>query len=151
MRHNTNFNNIEDFARTFDVAPAWKDNHRVDVDILNLRLRLIEEEVLYELVPAVEKLQKSSTLENLVPVADGIVDSVYVLLGLAVALDLPWDELWREVHNSNMAKIHADGTVHRREDGKILKPDGWTPPDIYKILLAWQEARVKKDQPGRGY
>jgi len=27
-----------------------------------------------------------------------------------------------------MAKL-VDGKVRRRADGKILKPDGWTPPD----------------------
>jgi len=147
----SNITDIQQFARVFDVSPAWKDNHRVDADVLNLRLRLIEEEVNQELVPAVVKLQQSSTLENLVPVADGIVDAVYVLLGLAVALDLPWEELWNEVHRSNMAKVHADGTVRRREDGKILKPADWHPPNLYTILLAWQEQRVKQDQPGIRY
>jgi hypothetical protein len=28
-----------------------------------------------------------------------------------------------------MAKL-VDGKVIRREDGKVLKPAGWTPPDI---------------------
>jgi predicted HAD superfamily Cof-like phosphohydrolase len=32
-----------------------------------------------------------------------------------------------------MAKL-VDGKPIRREDGKILKPEGWTPPDIKKIL-----------------
>ena len=33
-----------------------------------------------------------------------------------------------------ISKISEDGTVLRREDGKILKPEGWTEPDIASIL-----------------
>jgi len=32
------------------------------------------------------------------------------------------------VHRANMAKLH-DGKIVKREDGKTLKPEGWTPPD----------------------
>jgi predicted HAD superfamily Cof-like phosphohydrolase len=44
------------------------------------------------------------------------------------------DEVFKEVHRSNMAKL-VDGKVIRREDGKILKPAGWTPPDIKGVLF----------------
>jgi len=37
--------------------------------------------------------------------------------------------VFAEVHRSNMAKL-VDGKVIRREDGKVLKPEGWTPPDV---------------------
>jgi predicted HAD superfamily Cof-like phosphohydrolase len=33
-----------------------------------------------------------------------------------------------------MLKVGEDGKVKRREDGKILKPDGWRPPDIWAVL-----------------
>lgn len=51
-----------------------------------------------------------------------------------LAHGLPMDEVWAEVQRSNMSKISADGTVKRREDGKILKPLGWKPPDIRGVL-----------------
>lgn len=38
-----------------------------------------------------------------------------------------------EVTRSNLAKI-VDRKVLRREDNKILKPDGWQPPDIAGAL-----------------
>ena len=41
---------------------------------------------------------------------------------------------FREVHRSNMAKVGPGGKVLRREDGKILKPEGWTPPDLKGVL-----------------
>jgi predicted HAD superfamily Cof-like phosphohydrolase len=37
---------------------------------------------------------------------------------------------WKEVMRSNFAKIGEDGKVRKREDGKVLKPTGWTPPDL---------------------
>ena len=45
-----------------------------------------------------------------------------------------------EIQRSNLAKLDADGKPIRRYDGKLLKPPGWTPPDIERELLAqgWQ-------------
>ena len=38
---------------------------------------------------------------------------------------------WREVMRTNFAKIDpATGLVHKREDGKVIKPQGWQPPDL---------------------
>lgn len=43
---------------------------------------------------------------------------------------IPFDAVWDEIHRSNMAKV--DGPV--RDDGKILKPEGWVPPDVAGVL-----------------
>jgi hypothetical protein len=133
----SNHQDIQDFARTFDVLPVWKDGLQIDPAVLELRAELIKEEVARELFPALQRFATAQSLENLTEVADALVDSVYVLLGCAVAMELPWDALWKEVHDSNMRKVHKDGTVHRREDGKILKPEGWKPPDLFKIIMQW--------------
>jgi hypothetical protein len=37
-----------------------------------------------------------------------------------------------------MSKL-VDGKVIRREDGKILKPEGWTSPQIDKIIESEKE------------
>ena len=42
--------------------------------------------------------------------------------------------MWDEVARSNLAKISPDGKVHKRGDGKVLKPEGWTPPNIKDII-----------------
>jgi len=115
---------------------------------LMLWARLIEEEVMHELLMAVQNLviacetnQEASVNEKvkmITEIADGIVDSVYVIDGLSNLLGLPRDELFAEVHRSNMAKAvqGKDGklTVLRREDGKILKPEGWKAPDLERII-----------------
>lgn len=108
---------------------------------LGLAEKLIQEEVNLELLPALRKYVANPSLENLTEVFDGVVDSVYVLYQLANALDLPFDAGFDEVHYSNMAKVHPDGTVKRREDGKVLKPEGWKPPNLHSILLDWQTVR----------
>lgn len=56
------------------------------------------------------------------------------LRDMARALDLPIDEVIEEVHRSNMAKLWSDGKPHYRADGKVAKPEGWTPPDIAGVL-----------------
>lgn len=67
---------------------------------------------------------------DLVGIADGLADLIYVAVGTAIELGIPLDRVWDEVHRSNMAK--RGGPV--REDGKRLKPEGWQPPDIKRAL-----------------
>jgi predicted HAD superfamily Cof-like phosphohydrolase len=61
---------------------------------------------------------------------DGIADTIWVLIGYAISKGYNLDCAWKEVTRSNHAKISPDGTVKRRHDNKILKPEGWTPPNI---------------------
>lgn len=72
----------------------------------------------------------------LVEVADGIIDTIVVLCGLGISLGLPLQAIWDEVLRSNMSKVHPDGTVRRRDDGKVLKPSTYSPPDIASILVS---------------
>lgn len=69
-----------------------------------------------------------------VQAADALADIIYVCIGAANEFGIPLDKVWKEVHRSNMAKIGPNGEVKRREDGKVIKPDGWAPPDIEGIL-----------------
>lgn len=102
--------------------PAIPDFERID-----LRLALIDEEQ-HELIDAAVE-------GDLVRVADGIADLIYVLVGTALELGIPLDRVWAEVHRANMAKVDpVTGKVRKREDGKVLKPEGWTPPDIESAL-----------------
>lgn len=47
---------------------------------------------------------------------------------------IPLDDVFAEVHRSNMTKIWPDGTVHKRGDGKILKPPTYSRPNLKPIL-----------------
>jgi hypothetical protein len=50
-----------------------------------------------------------------------------------VVYGIPLDRVFAAVHESNMAKL-VQGKALRREDGKILKPSDWQPPDIRSAL-----------------
>ena len=51
-----------------------------------------------------------------------LADLVYVIFGYANAMHWNLDEAVRRVHANNMGRMYQpDGTIHRREDGKIIK------------------------------
>lgn len=67
--------------------------------------------------------------------ADGAIDTIYVCLGLLHSMGIDPQAAWAEVQRSNMAKIDpATGEVRKRADGKTLKPDGWIPPDMERVV-----------------
>jgi len=100
---------------------------------------LVREEWEKEFVPAWDKFNAAPTTENSIELADAIMDSIYVLAGLANSIYGPdvATRMWEEVQRSNMSKcVFADGkfTVLRREDGKIMKPLSFSPPDLFSIV-----------------
>jgi len=90
-----------------------------------LRRKLITEEF--------DELTDAEFANDLVKVADALADLIYIACGTAVSYGIPLDDVFAEVHRSNMAKL-VDGKVIRRADGKVQKPEGWTAPDIKGVL-----------------
>lgn len=81
-----------------------------------------------------KELVKAYGDRDIVEVADACADLKWVIEGLEHTLNIPQQAVWDEVARSNLSKIGKDGKVHKRADGKVLKPEGWTPPDIKSIL-----------------
>jgi predicted HAD superfamily Cof-like phosphohydrolase len=82
-----------------------------------------------------EEFLEALVAEDEVEQFDAVLDQIVVLIGYGLSRGWPMNDGWAEVMRSNMAKIDPySGTVRRREDGKILKPDGWTAPDLKAIL-----------------
>lgn len=102
-------------------------------EVVLLRSKLIREETT-ETLGALEDC-------DLVALADGIVDSIVVLLGTAISFGIDVRPLWDEVHRANMEK---DGGGFR-SDGKVLKPAGWRPPNIEGLLKLQQHGDVGSD------
>jgi predicted HAD superfamily Cof-like phosphohydrolase len=44
------------------------------------------------------------------------------------------DEVFDEIHRSNMSKLGQDGQPLYREDGKVMKGPNYFKPDIQSIL-----------------
>jgi len=66
---------------------------------------------------------------------DACFDMIWVIVAYAKTRGWDIDKAWDEGAKSNLFKIdQASGRVIRREDGKILKPKGWQPPDFSKFV-----------------
>ena len=71
---------------------------------------------------------------NLVEYADGCADILVVTYGALSAAGIKAPELFEEINRSNMSKVWEDGTIHKREDGKVIKPSTYSPADVKKVL-----------------
>jgi predicted HAD superfamily Cof-like phosphohydrolase len=72
--------------------------------------------------------------EDDVETIDACFDMIWVIVGYMVSRGWNCDQLWDEGALSNLKKIDkATGKVIKREDGKVLKPEGWKPPDFSKF------------------
>lgn len=126
---------------------------------LKLYQNLINEEVYKELFVhldavygrlvalSAEESAEPMSISAIVKILDDTVDAAYVLMGLANVLGLPFREGWDVVQASNMAKRGPDGKVLRREDGKILKPNGWKEPDLMNVIRSQINEEHLRKQP----
>lgn len=73
--------------------------------------------------------------EIIAEIFDGCIDLIVVTIGFMHSMGLPAEAGWREVMQSNLSKIDPEtGFVKRREDGKVLKPAGYKPPDLLSLI-----------------
>jgi len=119
------YQDVKDFHAAFGQRIGNSPAIPEDVDERCLRMDLLEEEF-KEYMDAEQDL-------DIVGIADALADIIYIACGTAVSYGIPLDKVFEEVHRSNMAKL-VDGKPIYREDGKVLKPKGWTPPQIETIL-----------------
>lgn len=89
-----------------------------------LAFKLVTEEFI-ELAEAIAE-------RNLPKIIDSIDDSIYVLLGMALKYGADMNPIWDAIQEANMAKEGGG----KRDDGKIMKPEGWVEPPIEEILKA---------------
>jgi len=94
-----------------------------------LRQRILQEEV--------DELKEAGEIGDIVAVADAVVDCLYILVGTAQKFGFSdrLEELFDEVHRSNMSKLDENGQPIYRADGKILKGSNYSEPKLAKILF----------------
>lgn len=113
------FTDIERFGSACDQEPS-PENYAMYLD-------LIEEEF--------GELQDAVMLEDKVEQLDALVDILVVTIGAIRAAGWDGEGAWEEVMRTNFAKIDPHtGKVNKREDGKVLKPEGWEPPRLAKYV-----------------
>ena len=116
------FRDQEKFMRACDQSVG-----KYDEDQFSLYLKLIREEY-HELELA---YSKNDRLEEL----DALIDILVVTVGAIHSMGADAEGAWKEVMRSNLSKIDKEtGMVRKREDGKVLKPITYSPPDLKSFL-----------------
>ena len=93
----------------------------------NLYTNLIQEEV--------DELWVANAAADPKECLDALIDILVVTVGAIHSLGADGEGAWNEVMRTNFAKIDpATGRVNKREDGKVLKPEGWKPPELDQFI-----------------
>lgn len=121
----SHFDDVKNFNRKFGLL------HHEDDEPVHLTKRKLRErfECMYE---ELNEFQVAIDTQDLEQQADALIDLVYFAVGTAVMLNLPWQELWDDVHRANMAKVR--GVTKRGHKVDMIKPPGWTGPRTGDIL-----------------
>jgi predicted HAD superfamily Cof-like phosphohydrolase len=119
---------VADFHHTFShpIATEVISADALATDLAFARMDFMQEEM--------DEMWEAIRNNDPVEFTDAVVDLLYFLYGTALALGIPLELAFNEVHGTNMAKANPDGSVNRREDGKILKPEGWVAPNLAAVL-----------------
>ena len=82
-----------------------------------------------------KELQVAIDNNDQVETLDALLDFIVVTIGAIHSAGMDGEGGWKEVMRTNFAKIDSEtGKVRKREDGKVLKPVGWTPPVLNTFL-----------------
>ena len=113
------FRDQEKFMRACDqTVDAMNESQ------FNMYKNLIEEEF--------RELQEAHDMEAEL---DALIDILVVTIGAIHSAGFDGEGAWKEVMATNFNKIDRDtGKVRKREDGKVLKPVGWTAPNMVPFL-----------------
>jgi predicted HAD superfamily Cof-like phosphohydrolase len=107
-------------------------------DQFKLYLKLIKEE--YNELLEAQGLNQNLDRIGYLPVdkvetLDALIDIMVVTVGALQSLGVDAEGAWKEVMSTNFAKIDSlTGRVRKREDGKVMKPIGWQPPELSKYI-----------------
>ena len=128
-----------DFQSAYNSTRNTKPTLISDDDY-SLRYRLGKEEL-------IEYLDACKN-NDLVEVTDALADQLYILLGTMVAHGMQdiIEDVFDEVHRSNMSKLGVDGKPIYREDGKVLKGPNFTPPNIEQFLTDNGQLEIPFDE-----
>ena len=120
-------NSVGEFHEVFKIGNADKMT-LVDEANYTLRYNLLKEEN--------EEYLEACKKGDMVEIADALGDLLYITYGtiLKHGLQHKIEEVFDEIHRSNMSKLDENGKPIFREDGKVLKSNLYFRPDIKKIL-----------------
>ena len=116
--------NISEIFNELGKTPEFPSNER----------GVLRNYIIDSMVASFKLYEEAEDIDNL----EGIKCAFRLILSNVIMCCITYKirifDVFSEVHKSNMNKL-VDGKPLRREDGKVLKPVGWIPPDIKKILF----------------
>ena len=128
---NKDIANVLEFHKVNGAFIGNRDTYekRLRYDVALLRLRLITEEL--------SELEQAMGKEDIVEIADALGDILYVVYGTVIAFGLheKMQEIFNEIHDSNMSKMGADGKPVTDGSGKVIKGPNYFKPQIREILF----------------
>ncbi len=119
---------VHEFHVVFRIPANENPTVAVRNELIELRHRLMQEEN-DEYLDACKK-------EDITLIADALGDQLYILFGTIITHGLQHkiEEVFDEIHRSNMSKLDDNRKPIYREDGKVLKSNNYFLPDIKSIL-----------------
>jgi len=116
------FRDQEKFMRACDQSVG-----KFDANQYSMYLSLIDEET--------AELHQAVLANDSVEQLDALIDILVVTIGAIHSAGYDAEGAWKEVMQTNFAKIDKEtGKVRKREDGKVLKPLGWVPPNLTPFI-----------------
>lgn len=130
-------NNLER-VREFMEAMGQGLNLPFSSKAINLRIGLIEEEYTEVCEEVYDNLANLTPKDNdkidRKALTKELADMLYVIYGFGLTFGLPLQEVFEEVHKSNMSKLDEYGQPIFREDGKVLKGPNYKSPDLERFF-----------------
>lgn len=124
---------VGEFHEKFGLDVNDKPTLDIRPSVMRLREQLIHEEY-KELCISTVCLASADKKQMLADIADALGDLLYVVLGAAVTYGIDLEPIFNEIHRSNMTKVWSDGLVHKDVNGKVVKPDTYSPADLRPII-----------------
>lgn len=132
------FDDVADFHEKFELPLATVSKpmgHYPDLRSPSLPGLIEEEYRLNFMKEELREFKEACEAGNLHDAADALADLVWVALGTAHHLGLPFEAIWENVRTANMAKVVGPpDATHKRPGERIRKPEGWRAPDHREAL-----------------
>jgi predicted HAD superfamily Cof-like phosphohydrolase len=119
---------VEKFHDSFRISNKYRPTAELPPQTILLRYKLMREEN--------EEYLEAAEEGDLIEIADALGDMLYILCGtiLSHGLQNKIEEVFEEIQRSNMSKLDIDGKPIYRADGKVLKSDQYSKPQLASIL-----------------
>ena len=119
---------VGEFHEAFGIPNRFEPIGALTEKEYTLRFNLMKEEN--------EEYLEAAKNGDLVEIADALGDMLYILCGTlnAHGLQSIIEEVFTEIHRSNMSKLDENGKPIYREDGKVMKSNRYFKPNIAAII-----------------